>query len=317
MKHAPPASALEELKKELKSRSSSKSPIPQIREQVTALLPEFISNFSSFNGKPEFGSFLASEKSEKSEKRGRESDSESVKRLKMADSNDAPGMLIDHDCIEDLGKIPPGKWNEIGKKFKNLAQDFSAKDKSLPEIKLGAIYFLSSSLSYLQGSVLRKDFLSEYNSCQELLNVTFSRLNKTQLPLLLSLLCVIDSTLNLYAIELSHKKLKSLNSKIEALEKVSDEENTTREISDLKSKITAVKDSIFKFSEVSVRRIKDSCKFYPDFYKDSITLDILKKVGPISLFSQIQDISLIGISILLNFLQESKISDFNNLWAKD
>jgi hypothetical protein len=279
MKHAPPSSALEELKKELKSRSSSRSPIPAVREQVSTLLPDFVDNFSSFNGKPEYATFLNSESLKRSLK---ENDSESVKKLKTVDS------------LSSLGKIAPGKWNEIGKKFKNLAQDFSSKDKSPQEIKLGAIYFLSSTLSYLQGAVLRKDFLSEFNSCQELLNVTFSRLNKTQLPLLLSLIYIIDSTLNLYAIELSHKKIKSLNSKIESLEKISQEENVSIEISDLNSKILGVKEFIFKFSETSVKRIKDSCKIYPEFYKDPITLSVVNDSGPISLFTQIQDISLIG-----------------------
>ena len=159
MRHPPPNSSLDSLKRELESRTVlPTSPLPEIRDKVTDLLPEFVDHFSAFNGKPEYGTFFGM--------------NAMIERKSKDDKNSSPlpePKKIKLDKVEKTAKdkkksvndsnLPAAKWNEIGKKYKNMAQECSSKEISDTDtLKLGAIYFLASTLSYLQGSVIREVF---------------------------------------------------------------------------------------------------------------------------------------------------------------
>ena len=289
--HPAPKSSLESLKRELESRSPlPQSPLPEIRESVSSLLPEFINNLSAFKGKPEYGTFFGLE--------------ESKKKFK-----ESPKLEFD---VEFLKSLSASKWNEIGKKYKNLAQENSSKDLPNEQLKLGAIYFLTSTLSYLQGSIIReKDFLSEYTSCQELLHVTVSRLIKYQLNELLALIYLLDSTFCMFAIEFAHKRIKQCKSKIESLVKISKEENVSKSIQEQENLIKNFTEFILKFSESSIRRTRESSKAFSEFYEK------YHKFGPLTLFTPIVEIGLNGFLILSSFIQEKELQDFINLFVKD
>ena len=163
------------------------------------------------------------------------------------------------------------KWSDVGKQYKNMAQNRQGSESDSDAKRMCALYFMASTLSYLCNTPDVNDFLGFYNSIQNMMDVTLNRLSKQGLSELFGLLSQIDGLLATKAMDLMLRKIKHVKSKIDTLRKAQSEDpGVISEIQNQSVNLDLYKDQALSFGELQVKRFRDARHVCPDFHGMSL-----------------------------------------------